>query len=167
MEKKLTGFVILYLAFNLVSFSQVDTTLIYNPNTPYGSLDIRIAKSANHYLYLKDGTFSFRGTNTFFDMTAWDSNPYVEGHMREKNGTTSDVFLMNYRLLIPDGYKADYPEGYPIIIMMHGYGERGNCNDEDCYHGDRTWGPVVNDPPAPTNADNPLLNNDHNLPQVQ
>ncbi len=168
MEKKSVLFLFLTLALIPVCYSQVDTTWIYNPSTPYGSLDIRIAKSATQYYYLKDGTFSYREsapgvkTNTFFDMTAWDSSPYREGQMREKN-KNEDIFIMNYRLLLPDNYKADYAEGYPIIFMLHGYGERGNCNDEDCYHADRSWNPWNNTPPAPTNPDSRLLNNDHNL----
>src|SRR5690606_3636035 len=109
MEKKSVLLLFLTLALIPVCYSQVDTTWIYDPSTPYGSLDIRIAKSATQYYYLKDGTFSYREsapgvkTNTFFDMTAWDSSPYREGQMREKN-KNEDIFIMNYRLLLPDNY---------------------------------------------------------------
>lgn len=163
MKKKLIGFVLINLAFSFVCYSQVDTTYIYSTNNPFGTLDVRIAKSATNYYYLQEGqTFSFRGTNTFFDMTAWDSSPYREGHLREKT-STADNFIMNYRLLVPDGYNPTFEEGYPIIIMLHGYGERGNCEGEDCYHGTRQWSPVTNTPPAPVDPNSELLNNDHNL----
>ena len=169
MKKKLTGFLIVYLAFNLVCYSQVDTSYVYKAPTAYGALDIRIAKSPTNYYYLQeDQTFSFREsapgvkTNTFFDMTAWDSSPYGQGNLREKTDA-GDNFVMNYRLLKPESYNATYAEGYPLIVMLHGYGERANCDDDVCYHADRTWDPVTNSPPAPTNPDNELLNNDHNL----
>ncbi len=151
------------------AYCQVDTTFIYSNNKPYGSLDIRIRKSATSYYYLEeDKTFSFRETspgvktNTYLDMTGWDSSPYREGHLREKNGT-SDNFVMNYRLLMPEGYDDNYNPGYPIIIIFHGLGERGNCWDNMCYHATPSYSPVVNEPPAPTSSTFQLLNNDHQL----
>lgn len=169
MEKKLIGFSILYFALNLVSFSQVDTTYIYNPSTPFGSLDIRIAKSQTGYYYLQENkTFSFREsspgvkTDTYRDMTVWDSSPYKEGNLREKTAA-GDNFIMNYRMLIPQGYNPSFAEGYPIIIVFHGYGERGNCENDLCYHADPTYTPLTNTPPAPTAIDHELMNNDHNL----
>lgn len=159
----------LYFALNLVAFPQVDTAYIFNYNMPYGTLDIRIAKSPTEYFYLQeDQTFSFREsapgvkTNTYLDMTSWDSSPYKEGHLGIKTDT-GDQFIMNYRFLVPPDYNPSLEEGYPIILMFHGYGERGNCEDELCYHGDRTYVPGVNIPPAPTTVDHELLNNDHNL----
>jgi hypothetical protein len=149
--------------------AQVDTSYVYNTNTPYGGLDIRIAKSATRYYHLEEGkTFSFRETsagvrtNTYRDMTAWDSSPYEEGNLRERDGAV-DNFVMNYRLLKPQGYDPNYAKGYPIIIMMHGSGEHGNCWHSRCYHSTEAYSPVVNDPPAPTNAEHELLNNDHSL----
>ena len=169
MEKKLTGFILFFLVLNLAAWSQVDTTFIYKRNTPYGGLDIRIAKSPTNYYYLKeDQTFSFREsapgvrTNTYRDLTSWDSSPYREGHMREKTDA-GDNFVMNYRMLVPEGYNAAFAAGYPIVIVMHGYGERGNCELDLCYHADRNYVPAANTPPAPTTADHELLNNDHNL----
>lgn len=172
MEKKLIGFSILYFTLHLVSFplfSQVDTTYIHNPNAPFGALDIRIAKSATNYFYLQEGkTFSFREsapgvkTDTYRDMTAWDSSPYGQGNLREKTAT-GDNFIMNYRFLVPQGYNPGFAGGYPVIILFHGFGERANCENGICYHADDTWSPVTNTPPAPTNVDLELLNNDHNL----
>lgn len=156
------------LAVSLTSHAQVDTSFVYNTNTPYGTLDIRIAKSATRFYYLQeDRTISFREvsgvrTNTYRDMTSWDSSPYTEGNLRERSGS-SDYFVMNYRLLFPGGYQPDFPEGYPMIVMMHGAGERGNCWDNSCYWADRSWRPLTNTPPAPTTSTHELLNNDHNL----
>jgi hypothetical protein len=149
-------------------FCQVDTTYIYNTSMPYGALDIRVAKSASRYYYLKEGmTFNYRQsggqqTDSYLDMTSWDSSPYTQGNLREKNGKL-DYFILNYRLLFPSAYNATYSNGYPLIIMMHGAGERGNCWDNTCYHADRTWKPLTNNPPAPEDPNSQLLNNDHNL----
>lgn len=161
----------LSLALTLIfqaAYAQVDTTLIYNNSTPYGSLDIRIAKSASNYYYLvEDKTFSFREnagvkTETYLDMTSWDSSPYGEGHLKERTGT-GDVFVMNYRLLKPENYDAAYSPGYPLILIFHGLGERGNCWDNRCYHADGSWTPNTNTPAAPVDATSELLNNDHQL----
>jgi len=167
--KKTLSFFALYFSFVVSVFSQVDTAYIYNQSTTYGTLDIRIAKSATRYYYLQeDVTFSFREsspgvkTNTYLDMTSWDSSPYTEGNLREKVGEV-DNFVMNYRLLKPVGYNPDYEKGYPIILMMHGSGEKANCWNSNCYHATKEYNPIVNDPPAPTSSDHELLNNDHSL----
>lgn len=159
----------LLLAHTTLSLTaQIDTSFVYNPSTSYGSLDIRIAKSSSEYYYLKEGeTFSYREasgvrTKTFVDMTAWDSEKYSEGHLREKRGE-QDLFVMNYRMLTPSGYNADYSNGYPLVILLHGSLERGNCSDNKCYHASRLYSPNENQPPAPTTASSQLLNNDYNL----
>jgi predicted esterase len=151
------------------SWGQVDTSYVYRTGNPYGTLDIRVAKSATRYYYLQENkTFSFREaapgvkTDAFRDMTSWNSEPYTQGNMREKNGSL-DAFTMNYRLLFPGNYNASYSPGYPLILMVHGAGERGNCWGGGCYWADETWKPQTNTPGAPTNSDHQLLNNDHNL----
>jgi hypothetical protein len=169
MKKKIVGMWVLGLLLFQNAFSQVDTTFIYQTGTPFGTLDIRIAKSATRYYYLEDGkTFSFREsapgvkTNTFKDMTSWDSSPYSQGNLREHNGS-SDAFIMNYRLLLPQNYNPSIADGYPLILMVHGLGERANCWDNTCHWDTRSWKPSTNTPAAPTAATSELLNNDHNL----
>jgi len=137
----------------------------------YGTLDLRVAKSATRYYYLLENkTFSFREsspgvkTDAFKDMTSWNSTPYTQGNLREKNGS-ADNFVMNYRLLFPVTYRETYSPGYPIIVFLHGAGERGNCWYTKCYHGTPSWNPLTNSPPAPTSPDSLLLNNDNNLTQ--
>lgn len=153
----------------LVSASaQVDTSFVYNNSTPFGSLDIRLANSPSWYYYLDEGkTFSFRQvdgvvTNTYRDMTSWDSSPYEQGNLRERNGN-ADQFVMNYRFLKPVDYDPNYDAGYPLVVILHGLGEAGNCSERSCYHADRSYNPVTNTPAAPTAADFQLLNNDHQL----
>lgn len=160
---------ILLLACSSSALSQVDTSFIYNTSMPYGTLDIRLRKSASRFYYLQAGrTFSFREsspgvkTNTFRDMTSWNSSSYTEGNLREKSGS-ADYFILNYRLLFPSNYKTDYTPGYPIIVMMHGLGERGNCWDNNCYWATQSYNANTNEPPAPTDPTHKLFNNDHNL----
>ena len=129
-------FLLVFLLFAYANiFAQVDTSFVYNTSTSYGTLDLRIAKSATRYYYLMENkTFSFREsapgvkTDTYKDMTSWNSTPYTQGNLREKNGS-ADNFVMNYRLLFPVTYRETYSPGYPINVFMHGAGERGNCWD--------------------------------------
>lgn len=169
--KKSVGLWVLYLGTTLCAFSQVDTSFIYNTSPPYGGvLDLRLAKSPTRYYYLQGGiTFSYREsspgvrTNAYTSMITWNTSAYEQGNMREKNGT-SDIFVMNYRMLKPKNYDSSYSPGYPIIIMIHGAGESGNCwVDKKCYWSTASYNPNTNSPPAPTDEFHKLLNNDRNL----
>jgi hypothetical protein len=161
---------VLVFCFCVIARAQVKSNYIYSTSMPYGTLDIRTKITSTNYYYLQEGkTFSFREsspgvkTNTFRDMTAWgDSGPYKQAHLRWKNGT-SDKFVMNYRLLPPVNYSTTYAEGYPLIVIMHGAGERGNCLYNNCYHSNFSYDPNINSPPAPKTVDHKLLNNDHHL----
>ena len=114
--------------------------------TPMDTVNIKIEN-----FRLADGTFSWRGTGTFFDMTNFDSSPFVEGHLLERN-----TFRMNFRLLIPKGYDPDFDPGYPLMVMWHGAMEMGNCFDDNCYYGTKNYNP--NSQPAPIPASRrPLL----------
>lgn len=162
----------------LSTSAQTDTSFIYNPQMPYGELDIRVARSNSNTYHLIEGqTFSFREsspgvkTSSHLPMLKWDTSPYEEGHLREIEGAR-DQFVMNYRLLRPTGYDHKYHPGYPLAVIMHGAGSTGNCWERDCFWATKGWNPRNNTPPAPTGADHPLLNNDESLfygarPQLQ
>jgi len=167
--KKLVGFWVLLLSVCTSSIAQVDTSYVYNTTTPYGTLDIRLAKSATDYFYLQENvTFSFREsspgvkTNTYLDMTSYDTSPYSQGNLREKV-KTKDNFIMNYRLLFPLSYSQSYSSGYPLLVMMHGLGERANCWGTSCFWATSKWNPVTNSPVAPTDPSSQLLSNDNSL----
>lgn len=162
---------LLFSFFSLAASGQVKPEYLYNTSLPIGPLDLRTKISTSTYYYLEENkTFSFREsapgvrTNTYVDITSWDSSPYGEGHMQKKDGT-KDEFIMNYRLLKPLNYDPNFSDGYPLIVIMHGAVERGNCYYGNCYHADWTYNPNTNVPPAPTNPDNRLLNNDYHLTQ--
>lgn len=150
-------------------FAQVKSNYQYSTTMPYGTLDIRTRISSSDYYYLQENkTFSFREsspgvrTNKYHDMTSWESSPYTQGNLRRKTGT-ADKFIMNYRLLKPNGYTSTYDPGYPLIVHLHGAVERGNCYYENCYHATPSYTLEANSPPAPKTATHRLLNNDHNL----
>jgi hypothetical protein len=153
--------------FSSATFAQVKSSYLYNTSMPYGTLDIRTYISSTNYYYLQEGkTFAYResspGVRTYKyrDMTSWESSSYVQGNMRYKNGT-SDKFAMNYRLLKPQNYNTAY--SYPLIVILHGGVERGNCYYNECFHSDWNYDPNVNSPRAPTTVDHKLLNNDYQL----
>lgn len=150
-------------------FAQVKNNYQYNTGMPYGTLDIRTTINTTNYYYLQENvTFSFREsspgvkTKKYHDMTSWDSSPYKEGNLRKKAGTR-DSFVMNYRLLLPNGYSASYNPGYPMIVHLHGAVERANCYYNNCYHSTPAYTVEQNSPAAPKTATHRLLNNDHNL----
>lgn len=155
------------MLLSTVARAQIDTSFLFNTNAPFGKLDIRVAKSPTEYYYLEEGrTFSFRqkngeNTRSYFDMTAWDSSPYEQGNMRVTGA--SDHFVMNYRILKPTNYDRNFAKGYPLVIVLHGLQERGNCADNECYHATTNYSPNENNPPASSAVDNKLLNNDYNL----
>jgi hypothetical protein len=165
---RLISLIFLWFVIDTVT-AQVRPEFLYNTSMPYGELDIRTNISSTHYYYLDPNkTFSHREstpgvrTNTYLHMTTWDSSPYQEGNLRLKKDAT-DKFIMNYRMLFPGKYDENYTHGYPLLLLFHGAVERGNCYYVDCYHGDFTYDPNINSPPAPSTPDHPLLNNDHQL----
>jgi predicted esterase len=166
--KKLSTVLALCL-YTFLSSAQVKSNYIYSTSMPYGTLDLRTTISSTNYYYLKENqTFAFREsspgvrTNSYLDMTSWDSSPYTQGHLRWKNGT-SDKFVLNYRLLKPNNYQSTYTEGYPLIVIMHGAVERGNCYYTSCYHSNFSYDPNINSPAAPKTSTHKLLNNDHHV----
>src|SRR5829696_5329142 len=53
----------------------------------------------------------------------------------EKRTFEKDKARLPYRLLKPDGYKADGKDSYPLVIFLHGAGERGDDNKAQLKHG--------------------------------
>lgn len=160
--KKVLILFLLAVICSYPSFSQKDTLHI---------------SLANYKLF--DGTYSYRapaavgsnypgGIYGFYDKTTWNSLQYEEGHLRRNN----TEFRQNYRYLKPVDYDPNYAAGYPLILVLHGAVERGNCWDKgswDCYYGTTgsTGAKAKIDPPDVgelTNLKrNNLLNNDHQL----
>ncbi|MEO5603172.1 MAG: prolyl oligopeptidase family serine peptidase [Cyclobacteriaceae bacterium] len=167
--KKFLALSVFFLISGCISFAQVKSSYQYSTTMPYGTLDIRTKISSTNYYYLQeDKTFSFREsapgvrTNAYLDMTSYESSPYKQGNLRQKNGSL-DKFIMNYRMLMPNGYNSSYAEGYPLILIFHGAVERANCYYKNCYHATPSYTVDANSPAAPKTATHKLLNNDHHL----
>lgn len=47
--------------------------------------------------------------------------------------TSSDGKALNYRILYPKGYHKN--KKYPVLLFLHGAGERGNDNEKQLIHG--------------------------------
>jgi len=151
------------------SFAQVKSNYLYRTGMPYGTLDIRTRISSTDYYYLQENvTYSFREsspgvkTKTYVDMTSWESSSYKQGNLRRKTGSL-DKFIMNYRLLMPNGYSSTYSPGYPMMVHLHGAVERANCYYTNCYHATPKYTVQANSPAAPKTSTSKLLNNDNNL----
>jgi predicted peptidase/lysophospholipase L1-like esterase/chitodextrinase len=66
---------------------------------------------------------------------------YTEGMYTTGNvGTGYPVanFEINYRLLFPVGYNQLENYKYPMIVMLHGAGERANCWGNSCFYNSNT-----------------------------
>src|SRR6516165_3195281 len=92
---------------------------------------------------------------------------------------TKDKASLPYRLLKPDGYDRDGKDRYPLVVFLHGMGERGTDNTKQLIHGikdfakdstrkkhpcflavpqcpsDKTWSALRDTKVNPTFAENP------------
>lgn len=60
------------------------------------------------------------------------------GEYEKKNFTTKDGHVLPYRILYPKGYEQASPkqkQKYPLLLVLHGAGERGNDNEKQLTHG--------------------------------
>jgi predicted peptidase len=53
----------------------------------------------------------------------------------EKRVFEKDKVKLPYRLMKPDGYKADDKHEFPLVVFLHGAGERGDDNKLQLKHG--------------------------------
>lgn len=63
-----------------------------------------------------------------FGLTAQDLSLYEKKMFKASNGTE-----LPYRFLLPAGY--DDSKKYPLVLFLHGAGERGNDNEKQLVHG--------------------------------
>ena len=61
------------------------------------------------------------------------TNPYDVKIVFEKKEITRNGYTLKYRLYIPKNY--DCGEKYPLMVFLHGAGERGNDNTAQLTHG--------------------------------
>lgn len=51
---------------------------------------------------------------------------------------------LNYRLMLPAGYDAKAETQYPLVLFLHGAGERGSDNTKQLIHGAKDFASEVN-----------------------
>ena len=67
---------------------------------------------------------------------------YAENPFKARTCTSTDGVELNYRALEPETIKPK--EKYPLVIFMHGAGERGNDNELQLVHGSQMFLNPVN-----------------------
>lgn len=65
-------------------------------------------------------------------LPGWSQELYEQRTFNALNGQT-----LNYRILFPDNY--DHEKKYPLVLFLHGAGERGNDNAKQLTHGSRLF----------------------------
>lgn len=110
----------------------------------------------NNFYLVEGSTFSFRRdnagnlTNSYHPMAGFTSTNYTQGRLM--SFAYNERLRMNYRLIKPKNYPTNpnVEGGYPLIVMVHGFGERANCWGSNCYWGNQTWNAFDNNPQATT-----------------
>lgn len=164
MKKKYTyPFIIIIL---LLTTSTVSAQI---PNEYYfivpGTMSYRLDGSKNPSLSENLRRGKYYGADVGGAMTVYNSSQYKDFALfhdyndpnyitdpDDVNNVPADRFMLNYRIAYPSRTHYDYDTAskeqlFPLIILMHGAGERGDCWASSCYGKDdpRMW------------------NNDHNL----
>ena len=57
----------------------------------------------------------------------------INGQEYEKRRYITQNDTLPYRLLLPDNYNPK--KSYPLLVFLHGAGERGNDNEKQLLHG--------------------------------
>lgn len=67
---------------------------------------------------------------------------FGQDEFEKKVFRTASGDVLNYRLLRPEN--AQENEKYPLVIFLHGAGERGSDNEKQLFHGSQMWLDPVN-----------------------
>jgi len=59
----------------------------------------------------------------------------AEDLYQPKSFKSSNGNELPYRIMLPEGYRADDKTEYPLVLFLHGAGERGNDNAKQLVHG--------------------------------
>ena len=68
---------------------------------------------------------------TFFVFLFFSSNLIGQDYIKKSFKKNSDS--IPYRILFPKNFSPN--KEYPLLLFLHGAGERGNDNDYQLYHG--------------------------------
>ena len=84
-------------------------------------------------LHINMFSFRFSLLLTFFSLTSAYSVQAQELDLYQKRVFINGKDTLNYRVLYPENYKEG--SAYPLIVFLHGSGERGNDNESQLSHG--------------------------------
>ena len=70
---------------------------------------------------------------------AWSQEPYEPRVYKNDRGET-----LNYRLMLPKNYAATGREKYPLVLFLHGAGERGDENIKQLVHASKDFASDAN-----------------------
>jgi predicted peptidase len=56
------------------------------------------------------------------------------GQEYEKHIYITNEGKLPYRILLPEGYEEGSQKKYPLVVFLHGIGERGNNNESQLVH---------------------------------
>lgn len=73
------------------------------------------------------GTLLFTGGATAQDLSQYE----------KKSQTSADGYTLNYRVLYPENMKKG--KKYPLVLVLHGAGERGDNNEAQLVHGGKLF----------------------------
>lgn len=77
----------------------------------------------------------FFGGFCLFMLTAWSEAQTTNSYQKKLLLAGTDT--LPYRLLLPDNY--DSSKAYPLVLFLHGAGERGNNNEAQLIHGSKLF----------------------------
>ena len=67
---------------------------------------------------------------------------YGQNEFEKKVYVSDSGDSLNYRLLRPEAKQEG--EKYPLVLFLHGTGERGSDNEKQLFHGSQMWLNLVN-----------------------
>lgn len=72
-----------------------------------------------------------------FLLSGWSASAQDSSRYARKTYTAADGLMLPYRILFPDGYEDG--KKYPLILVLHGAGERGSDNEKQLVHGGKLF----------------------------
>ncbi len=90
---------------------------------------MKLIKSLSVFLILFQLTLCLKLMN----VAALEVSPDFDQIFQSKEYITASGETLSYRIFLPQDYNRD--KKYPVLLFMHGYGQRGNDNNSQLVHG--------------------------------
>lgn len=76
-------------------------------------------------------------TSSYFLLMLLPVFTFGQGGYAKRTFESASGLTLPYRILFPENYKAG--EKYPLLVFLHGYGERGTDNEAQLTHGSKLF----------------------------